>query len=161
MAPVHGTTAEYTRCFRAEAHGETVTDGTKVGARSMLLIEEVEYPRPTGEQRVYFAILCARAAARASKVELPSKWETWADRWIDGTDRSRDAAVWASALAAPAAAYTNHADCVSAAVATHAANAAAYTRAADAAYAADDAAALGGIDLVALAKKAMEWNDAN
>jgi hypothetical protein len=144
--------ADYTRCFRAEAYGETVTDGTKIGARSMMLIEEVEYPQPTTEQRVYFAILCARAAARASKAKLPDEWEKWADAWIDGADRSIDAAVKASAVAYAAAA--DDADA--------AADAAAYTRADYAAYAADVAVtAPGGIDLVALAKRAMGWNDAN
>jgi hypothetical protein len=164
LSPGHGLAADYTRCFRAEAYGETVTDGAKIGARSMMLVEEVEYPQPTTEQRIYFAILCARAAARISKVGLPSRWRSWADRWIDGTDRSRDAADKASAVAAEAAVATNYADYVSAAVATvatYAADAAAaYTRADSAAYAADVAVtAPGGIDLVALAKKAMEWND--
>jgi hypothetical protein len=168
LSPGHGLAADYTRCFRAEAYGETVTDGTKIGARSMMLIEEVEYPQPTTEQRVYFAILCARAAARASKAKLPDEWEKWADAWIDGADRSSDAADKASAVAAEAAVATNYADYVSATVATvatyaadaAAAAAAAYTRADSAAYAADVAAiAQGGIDLVALAKKAIEWND--
>jgi hypothetical protein len=163
MAPAHGVAINYTRCFRAEAYGETVTDGTKIGARSMMLIKEVKYPRPTGEQRIYFAILCARTAARIGKVGLPSRWRSWADRWIDGTDRSSDAADKASAVAAEAAVATNYADYVSAAVATvatYAADAVAYTSAARTADAAA-ATARGGINLVALAKKAMEWNDAN
>jgi hypothetical protein len=88
MAPFRAPEG-YVRLFRAEAHSEIITDGTQVGARSMTLLEEIEYPRLTIDQRVYFAIRAARDAARRSAVALSYEWEKWADRWLSGPDSSR------------------------------------------------------------------------
>jgi hypothetical protein len=158
MALGHGVNS-YTRCFRAKAYGETVTGGTIIGARSMMLVEEVEYTQPTGEQRVYFAILCARAAARVSKAGLPSRWRSWADRWIDGADRSSGGAVRAARAArlGVAAKLTARAAACCATPNTTAARAARLAAALVAA--AIRNAARDGVDLAPLAKKAMGWSD--
>jgi hypothetical protein len=88
MAPFRAPEG-YTRLFRAQVDGEIVNDGTQIGARSMKLVEEVDYPRPDSDQRVYFAIRAVRDAARRSAVALSYEWEKWADRWIQGSDLGR------------------------------------------------------------------------
>ena len=128
MMPIH---VDYVgpRMFRADA---TVgaNDGTKLGCTSITLREEIPIPAVTLAQRIRFAILCAM------EVETDAEWRRWAERWLSGGDRSRtvalaaaDAAAWASDAAAKAAERA-------------------------AAAAAERAAA--GVDLVALAHRAIK-----
>ncbi len=118
-----------------ECEGDVViNDGTKVGCISITTLRQVPPPAITMEQRVTFAIRCAM------QVFNDGKWTAWAQAWLDGTDRTADAAADA-AYAAADAAYAAYADAADAAAAAAAADAAAYAAdAADAAYAAAYAA---------------------
>jgi len=83
------------------------TDGLKFASKSQTLIEEISLPQINTEQKVEFAIKVAKIVYKASK------WNLWADSWLNGSDRSKesaadaraaDAAAWAAAYAADAAA---------------------------------------------------------
>jgi hypothetical protein len=114
--------------------------GLKIGFAKLTTIKELPLPEVTITQRVAFGILCTL------EVEESPGWRKWAKRWLSGTDRSRAAAYAAYAAYAAAAADAYAAD-------------AAYTAAAAAA-AADAAAADAEkpLDLIAIARKAMEVN---
>ena len=116
-----------------EAEGEIgARDGQlKVGSAALTTVRTVEAPVFTMEQRVKFAILCAKA------VYHDPDFVAWADAWLGGADRSYKAeAAWAAEAAARAARATE---------ATEAAWAAALATAATA-----------SLDLVAIAKQALE-----
>ena len=117
-----------------EAEGEIgARDGQlKVGSAALTTVRTVEAPVFTMEQRVKFAILCAKA------VYHDPDFVAWADAWLGGADRSYKAAVWTEAEAAARAA-----EAVAAAEA--AARAAVWATAATASF-----------DLVAIAKQALE-----
>lgn len=73
-----------------EAEGDVGTDnGTKVGCTRLKTIKQIPLPEITTEQRVLFAIECAR------KVCDDPYWNAWADRWVGGEDRTRTSAVYA------------------------------------------------------------------
>jgi hypothetical protein len=79
------------RLFECET-GEEVNDrGIKRGVTRMRLVRELEIPCVTIDQRVRFAILCAK------KVCVDPKWNSWADRWLSGADRSKKSAEAAGA----------------------------------------------------------------
>jgi len=165
------------RMFTISPSGERVEDsGLIIGYKTMTLLEEIELPTITLEQKVAFAILCAK------NVHDDPAWNDWADRWLSGKDRSRAAAAraaraavravravraaWAAAMAAADAAETEAeaAEAANAAMAAMAAMAAraAMSAAARAARAAANAAAMaaamaaaGTIDLIATAKRAV------
>jgi hypothetical protein len=136
------------RLFVAEASGAMRDDnGLKGGSTKLRIVQEIQYVAPTMEQCVKFAILCASAVCR------DKSFIKWANGWLDGSDRSSEAAdkaYWAAADAARAAAD---------AAAAWAADDAAAARAA-ASNAADAAAARARagikLNLVAIAKLAME-----
>ena len=141
LNPIHAN-YENPKLWRCE--GAVVADdrGLKVGVKTLTTIEEIPLPVVTIEQRVKFAILCAK------QVYKDKQWNEWADKWLSGEDRSARAAraaeaAWAARAAARAA---------------EAARAAA--RAAEAAWAARAAAeaaaeaAEAAINLIALAKQA-------
>lgn len=110
-----------------EATGEVVArDGAlKCGVKTLTTLRRIPLPVLTTEQRVRIAIRCALDVYTAPAFVI------WARGWLDGADRSRDAARAAAADAARAAA---------AACAAAYADAYAAAAAAEAAYAADDAA---------------------
>ena len=144
--------------WEAEGEIEKSDSGLKVGVRTLTTIRILDQPEITIEHLVRFAILCA--------LEICTKpgFAAWANAWLSGADRSAYAAYTAYAamvdldfaaahVAARAAAYAAH---VAAYVATYAADAAdAACAAADAACAAARVAA-GKLDLIAIAKKALE-----
>jgi hypothetical protein len=158
LNPIHANISDPIVC-EVETQGRSLNDkGLKRGYRRMRVVRDLDIPSPTTEQRIKFAILCGKA------VYQNAGWNRWADNWLSGWDRSR-AAIHAAYAAADAAAY-------GATYATHAAHAAAYAAyaavyaaaygaygaygahaVADAAYV---AAAAADIDLVAIAKRAME-----
>jgi len=112
-------------------------------------------PVITIEQRIAIAILCAKV------VYKDKQWNIWADKWLNGTDRSVKTAAYA-AYANAAARATNAAyvyaavyaanAAYAAAVAATAHAAAAYANAADAAAHAANVAAK-GFDLL----KTLKW----
>jgi hypothetical protein len=153
------------RLFRCHVRGKRLfTYGDKYGFTMMMIPSgsEIDMPEITSNQRAAFAILCAKM------VYKEARWNTWADAWLDGTDRSVSAAWAASAAsAARAAAWAAASAAASAAKAAKAdATAAAWAAKADATAAAKDAAraagwaatAAGGeFDLKAIAKQAMKY----
>jgi hypothetical protein len=137
MNPAHGRydldTAQLWSCKVEDAQ----TDGTKSKARRLRLIERVELPRMTLEQRIYCAIQCVLLSGWIWRGR--AEWVRWAEGWISGADRTRESARrthYAYAGAAYAAAEA----------------AARYAAAYAAAYA-------GGIDIAAIAEQACRWID--
>jgi hypothetical protein len=101
--------------------------GLKVGVKQLTTIRRLRLPKITTNQRIRFAILCAKGVC------TDPTFVKWADNWLSGKDRTKAAAraAWAAARAAEAAA-----------------------RAAEAAGAAG--AAVHPLDLIFLAKLAMK-----
>ena len=134
MNPIHANIAE-PRLFVAEAAGQFKDDyGLKGGCTKLRIVEEIPVVMPTAEQCVKFGILCAKV------VTTDKAWNDWADAWLDGSDRSVGAARAAGdAGAARAAAGAAAGDAEAAARA--------------AAWAAQTGIK---IDLIAIAKQAME-----
>lgn len=72
-----------------EAEGEIgLRDGQrKCGCRTLTTIREIPLPLFTKEQMVRFAIYCS------AQIYGNEVWRVWAARWLDGTDRSKRAAM--------------------------------------------------------------------
>ena len=84
MAPAH---VNYDELVLWEAEGEVGLDeGLKVGCTRLKTIKSVPLPKVTLEQRILFAIACAR------QVTTDEKWLAWADKWVSGEDRTRESA---------------------------------------------------------------------
>ena len=78
--------------------GESKDDkGLKCGYKSMTLVEELELPEITSNQKIAFGILCAL------EVYKEPKFVSWAENWLDGSDGSDNAARAARAAYAAAA----------------------------------------------------------
>jgi hypothetical protein len=138
--------------WQAEGSGKVKRNrGLKIGVTCLTTVREMPVPVVTLEQRVKFAILCAK------RVCHDVTWNAWADAWLSGHDRTADAAYYAAARAVDAAYYAairaaRAADAADAAY--YAVDAAAYAYAdADAARAVH-AAAYADADLVAIAEEA-------
>ena len=154
LNPIHAN-IENPRLFAIEVGDRIKKDkGLKFGSSKMRLTHELELPQVSLEQCIRFGILCALEVCQ------DAAFVTWATGWLSGADRSQkaakaaawapadaDAAYWAAWAATNAAAWA----------AADAAAAAYYAAAAAAAWAADAAAAKGKkLDLIAIAKKAVE-----
>ena len=127
-----------------EGEGDAIkTDNLKVGCSVGTTIRRVELPKITTEQYIRFAILCAKRACD------DVAWNTWADKWLSGEDRS-DEAARAAELAARAAASA--AELAAASAAALAAELAARAAALVAARAVE----LSQLDLHAIAREAVE-----
>lgn len=114
LNPVHANIAN-PRLLVVEHNGPEYTDGTKCWTTAACrVVLEIALPELSVEQRVYWAILCAREACD------DPKWIVWADGWLSGADRSESSAWAAGGVAAWAAE-----EAVRAAVATGAAGGAA------------------------------------
>ena len=123
---------------------EWISDNkSKAGCTQLTTIRQIEKPVFTKNQKVYFAILCAKEVCE------DKSWNAWADKWISGEDRtekSAAAACAASSYAAAACAYAAAAAYANAAYANAYANANAY------AYAKN-------IDLLSIIQKVLDWVD--
>ncbi len=138
--PIHANYDE-TTMHMWECEGDIgKDDGIKLGCTRVKTIRQIEVPKITINQGICFAILAGKAVSR------DDAWNKWADKWLDGTDRTR-----AAAYAAAAAYYGD-------AAAYDAAAAAAYY---DAAYATAAAARAVASDLPALIRQAMEMEKAD
>lgn len=150
-SPIHGATRN-PRLFEAEADGEIAHEGQmQLKAQRMRIVREIPVPKVSMEQRIAYAIYCAKA------VYYDPEWDHWADAWLSGEDRSKQAAAdagdrmirmaeeqwwlgnvvheaWAAACAAWAAADANE---------RWAAEAAEYAN-------------IEGVDLIACAERAMK-----
>jgi hypothetical protein len=163
LNPMHADIAN-PKLFVAVAAGQFKDDhGLKGGCTKLRIVEELPVVMPTTEQFVKLGIYCAKA------VTTDIAWNKWADAWLDGSDRSARfarsarsagdaawAAAWAAWDAAQAARSADAAQAARSAEAAQAAQAAAWG-AWDATGAAEYAAqTCKAIDLIAIAKKAME-----
>ena len=99
MNPIHGAfDNEAMRLWKCKAGGAHKSDhGLKEGCTSLTTIRRVEIPKVSTEQRVRFAILCARAVCK------DPGWVSWSDKWLAGTDRSAATAGEAAKAEAKAA----------------------------------------------------------
>ena len=94
--PIHAN-FKTPRLWEARGTGKKKSDGLKVGFQSITTIKEIPLPKITMAQRVAFAILVAK------KVYKNAKWNEWADKWLNGEDRTADANAADAAYAAYAA----------------------------------------------------------
>lgn len=137
LNPIH---AEFSNPILWEAKGKIgKRDGQlKCGCRKLTTIRRMELPVVTAEQRVRFAILCAKTGC-----DDPA-WNRWADDWLSGKDHSARVAemAWAETVAATKAKR---------------AEAAVWARevATEAGFAVECAARAGSINLIELAEQAM------
>lgn len=145
LNPIHAD-INCPRLWECDGSGKMLSNnGLKVGFVYLTTQREITLPVITPTQRIAFAILCAKNVC-----DDPT-WNLWADRWLDGTDRSTRTArtAWA-ARAAEAAAWAAEAAAWAAWAAEAAARAAgAAARAAEAAEAV--------YDLDAIAEQAMKY----
>lgn len=148
LNPAHAA-IQYPRLWEIETDGNELMDRElKGGSRRVKLVREIPLPAVTLQQRIRFAILCAK------QVCTDVGWVEWADAWLSGVDRTRDSAV--KAMRKAASVVSLHA-AYAAAMATHSAHAAANIAAeavTEAALAAHAAGA--GFDLVPLAEEAIK-----
>ena len=86
------------RLFVAEGEIVAREGQLKCGVHALKIVEEIPVPVLTTEQRVKFAILCAKCVC------TDVAWNAWADKWLSSEDRSA-AAAWATAAAACATAW--------------------------------------------------------
>jgi len=178
MNPAHANIRN-PRLFRAEVEGKFLDDnGLKCGYSRARLIEELPVPQISPVQRVRFAIFCVK------EVYKGKKWNEWADNWLSGKDRTI-ITFWStdcteteiSAVDATNAALAAYAICAdnifgearSAAIVAYTAQSAAESAAsaaksvasatesaASAAFAAEITTESKKIDLIRIARKAME-----
>ena len=149
LNPIH---ANVTRPHLWEAEGEVGKEhhGLKVGCTKLRTLRRVSLPQVTPEQRVRFGILCTK------QIYDEPNWNAWADKWLSGKDRSKEAAWTARAAAAAAeAAWTAAAAAARAAAWAAWASAAAVPRAAARAAVRATARAT-NLDLAGLARQAVE-----
>lgn len=136
--------------------GEELHEPLKSGSRIFTTTREITLPRITRTQRTIFGILCAKVMYH------DPAWNTWADNYISGKDRSiASAAVHAAASAAAAVHAADAAAVHAASAAAAAADAAAADAAAAAyaaAYAAAHAAAAEDTNFIELAHKALTYD---
>jgi hypothetical protein len=134
----------FPKLWECETSGEELHEPFKSGCKTLTTIREIPLPEITLNQKIAFGILCTK------KIFKEEKWNEWADKWLNGEDRTVMAAASAASAAVDAAAYAAYAAVDAAAYAAaydaydaYAANAAAY-----AASAAVDAAAYDAYDAV-------------
>jgi len=87
MNSIHAN-IENPRLFRAEVEGNFIDDnGLKCGYSRARLIKELPVPQISNVQRVRFAILCAK------EVYKGKKWNKWANNWLSEKDRTEESAA--------------------------------------------------------------------
>jgi len=67
--------------YSCKCENIVATDGTKGGCKSMTLLKKIELPAITIEQKITFAIYCAKTVYKGKR------WNKWADNWLSGKDR--------------------------------------------------------------------------
>lgn len=83
LSPIHVIYSDNFRLWEAEVRGRIIYDhGLKLGATEMRLIRELPFTPPTIEQRVLFALFCAKESCKEPE------FVTFADNWISGKDRT-------------------------------------------------------------------------
>ena len=152
------------RLFRTEVEGKFLDDnGLKCGYSRAKLVEELPVPQISLVQRIRFAILCTK------EVYKGKEWNKWANNWLSGKDRTINA-TWNNkcnfcTLYTASAMENAFYAAKSAAIATKSAESAAtevYTvqsaleSAASVVFAVKSATESKKIDLIGIARKAME-----
>lgn len=100
--PIHGRFGSNAHLWECESSDEPLREGQmKLGVKTLTTLRRIPLPVVTLEQRVRYALLCARAGGADN---VPG-WTTWADGWLSGSDRSTAAArvvqaEWAARLVA-------------------------------------------------------------
>jgi hypothetical protein len=139
------------RLFECEVAGEEWTySGITFEYTEIKLGKELTVAEVSMTQRVAFGILCAKEVCR------DEAWIKWADKWLDGTDRSKAAAVAADRATWPPAdvAARAAADATDAPGVDWAAGAAAISAAESAK---ESAARMADIDMKSIARRAMAY----
>jgi len=137
LNPIHAN-IKNPKLFEIEVDKIVNSDGLKFASKSQTLVKEITLPEISLEHKIQFAIKVAKLTCK------DEKWNLWADKWLNGSDRSKESAYAANAYAIAYAAYAYaaaYAAYTTAYAAAHAAYAyaaayAAYTTAYAAAYAA-------------------------
>jgi hypothetical protein len=91
------------RLFEINVDAIVNTDGLKYASKSQTLIKELTIPEISLEQKVEFAIRVAKL------VYKDTKWNTWADNWLDKSDRTKESARAAASAYTAANAYAANA----------------------------------------------------
>jgi hypothetical protein len=87
----------YDDLYEVEIDGEIKDEDFKLGATRIRLIRQIEPPVLTTDQIVEYAIRVIQKAMQITCISIPV-WFEWATRWLDGSDRSKNAA-WAAEAA--------------------------------------------------------------
>ena len=103
--------------WECETSGEELHGALKAGCKTLTTIKEIDLPVIAINSKIAFGILCAK------RMYSDLEWNTWADNWLAGKDRTA-----AAAYAAAAAAGGANAAAGAAGGAAYAAYAAAYNR---------------------------------
>ncbi|MDD5381838.1 MAG: hypothetical protein PHG53_09430 [Phycisphaerae bacterium] len=86
LNPVHGG-IKNPRLFKIKVGGEKKSDrGLKFGFTKMRLVQEIPLPELTKNQKIAFGILVTK------EIYKNRKWNKWANNWLNGRDRTIDAA---------------------------------------------------------------------
>lgn len=94
LNPIHAN-IRHPHLWEAEGSGETKDDhGLKIGVTRLTTICRLPLPDVTLEHRIRFGIVCAWQVCREPA------WRGWARAWLDGRDRTMEAADAAAAGAA-------------------------------------------------------------
>lgn len=121
--PIHASISS-PKLFEISVDKIVNADGLKFASKSQTLIKEISLPEITLEEKIEFAIKVVKL------VYKDESWNSWADAWLSGEDRSKNStdAALAAALTADAAALAAalNADAAAYAAAIAAADAAAY-----------------------------------
>jgi hypothetical protein len=96
--PIHADISN-PRLFEIEVDEIVNTDGLKYASKQQTLIKELTIPEISLEQKVEFAIRVAKL------VYKDTNWNTWADNWLDKSDRTKESAYTAAYAANAYAAY--------------------------------------------------------
>ena len=85
--PIHGKYDTGAKLWEIQVGRKILRDDQmKAGATRIRLIREIGRPDITIVQRLAYGILCAKAVYR------DRTWNNWADKWLSGEDRSGNAA---------------------------------------------------------------------
>ena len=80
--------------WEAECEGKSLdVHGLKIGWTRARIVREIPLPEWSLEQKIIFGILCAKM------VYHDASWNEWADRWLNGYNRTKEAARAAEAAA--------------------------------------------------------------
>ena len=95
LDPINARFGETAHLWQAEGDVGKSDRGLQVGCTRLRTIRRIKKPVVSTVQRVAFGILCAREGC-----DDPS-WRDWAEKWLDGRDRSINSAAeaWAAASA--------------------------------------------------------------